>query len=503
MIEQHNSMAEKFLRKWFWLYIFSFIIAPIWYIIKIILSGDLEVSEIWIIYWVMSLMVLLSSFNDFWMTESMNKFIPQFITQKRYDKVKTILFYSFIIQIFTWIIIFFIFIFWANYLWYNYFKDPKSIEIIQIFAFFFLWTNIFSIITTFFSSVQNTFLLKIVEFLRMTFILLFTIYLFYFDLWNIVNYSYAWIWGLYFWIIITIIIFYFKYYRDNLKWEKLIFEKSFFNSIFKYAIIALLWSQIATILSQVDMQMIIYFLWTTDAWYYSNYLSIISIPFMIIWPIFSFLFPVFSELHSKWEKEKIILVKSIMNKTFLSFWIAFNILFFIYAKEIAYILFWEKFITSWEILMYSILFLTFNFMIQINFNVLAWIWKITARLYIMIIALIINIILNFILIKEMWVVWRALATWIVWVYIWIASEFILKDYFTKFDYIYLWKNILFLWIIWFLLYKFSPFTILELTRMQWFYTMFIIWIIFFIFYILINLSDFKYFINEVKKLKNK
>ena len=61
MIEQHKSLSEKFLKKGFWLYLFSFIIAPIWYIIKIIISGELTVSEVWILYWVVSLIILLSA----------------------------------------------------------------------------------------------------------------------------------------------------------------------------------------------------------------------------------------------------------------------------------------------------------------------------------------------------------------------------------------------------------------------------------------------------------
>ena len=105
MIDQHSSLSEKFLKKGFWLYLFSFIIAPIWYIIKIIVSTELSVSEVWIIYWIISLIMLISAFNDFWMTESLNHFIPKFVSQKRYDKVKTILFFAFSSQIITWIII--------------------------------------------------------------------------------------------------------------------------------------------------------------------------------------------------------------------------------------------------------------------------------------------------------------------------------------------------------------------------------------------------------------
>jgi hypothetical protein len=64
MIDQHTSLSEKFLKKGFWLYLFSFIIAPMGYVIKIILSGELEVSEVGIIYGIISLIVMLSAYND-------------------------------------------------------------------------------------------------------------------------------------------------------------------------------------------------------------------------------------------------------------------------------------------------------------------------------------------------------------------------------------------------------------------------------------------------------
>jgi hypothetical protein len=46
MIQEYGSLAEKFLKKGFWLYLFSYILAPIGYIIKIIISGNISVSEL-------------------------------------------------------------------------------------------------------------------------------------------------------------------------------------------------------------------------------------------------------------------------------------------------------------------------------------------------------------------------------------------------------------------------------------------------------------------------
>jgi len=283
MIDQHKTLSEKFLKKGFWLYLFSFIIAPIWYIIKIIISWNIEIHELWILYWIISLITLLSSFNDFGMTESLMHFLPKYITEKKYDKAKSLLVYAFIAQTITWILIASFFFFAADYIALNYFKSEEAIWALKIFAFFFLWINIFQIITVFFTAIQNTFYSKILEFIRMWFILISILVIFFLDLWNLVNFSYSWLIWLYIWLLFSVIIFYTKYYKKYLSDTKIIWSKKLFKKVFSYAIVVFVWAQAATILSQMDMQMIIYMLDTKQAWFYSNYLSIITIPFMIIW----------------------------------------------------------------------------------------------------------------------------------------------------------------------------------------------------------------------------
>jgi hypothetical protein len=48
---------------------------------------------------------MISVYNDLGMTESLKHFIPQFVTEKRYDKVKSILFYALFAQITTSLLI--------------------------------------------------------------------------------------------------------------------------------------------------------------------------------------------------------------------------------------------------------------------------------------------------------------------------------------------------------------------------------------------------------------
>lgn len=504
MIDQHDSLAEKFLRKWFWLYLFSFIIAPLWYVVKILVSHDVSVEEIGIIYWVMSLVMLILSFNDLWMAESLNKFIPEYVTQKRYDKVKTILVYALLAQVITGGIIFSVLFFWSTFLGTHYFHDSRAIEVVQVFSFFFLWFTFFHVLNVFFQAIQNTFLQRFTEFLRMVAILWFTAYAFFGEKWDIFHYSLAWVLWLYIGIFAAFYFFIKHYYFKYLRTEKIIFSFDFFKKIFSYALLVFLGSQASTILSQVDMQMIIYILGAKDAWFYSNYLSIISIPFVLIGPIFAFLFPVFSEMIAKNENEKIKWVKSIFFKNFFVFSFVFSILFFVFWPIISIILFGEKFEMSGIILQYAIFFIAFNFLLQINFNILAANGKIKERLKIILKALGFNIITNLIFIYTFWVAWAALATGLWWVLIWYLSEKELQEYHTSFDVKYIGKNIAFFWSIWIGIFLFIlPYFWNIENRWYMLLLLALISFLYFLIYIIFNLKDFKYLYNEVKKVRGK
>lgn len=504
MIDEHKSLSEKFIKKWFWLYLFSFIIAPIWYIIKIIISNELTVEEVWIVYSVISLVTLFWSFNDFWLTESLNYFLPKYIEKKDYSKAKSVLTYTLLAQILTSTIIWLFLLFWNEYLANNYFHHKESADILFIFAFFFFWQNLFAIVQTFFWSIQNTFYQKFVELIRMGFILFFTIWIWFFDIGNIKTFSEAWVWWVYAWVIFALIFFTKKYYLPYLKNEKIIWSKDLFKTLFSYALMILLASQASTILWQIDMQMIVYMLGMKDAGYYTNYLSIISIPFMVIWPIFAFLFPVFSSMHRKWEYEKITTIKQIFTKYFIAIAFITNTLFFVFWPIIAYILFGEKFLYSGVILQYSVFFLLFNFLLQINFNILGWTGRVKERVKIISIAIIANMITNYFLIKLIWVAWASLATWLGWFIIYFLSERLLyKEYAIKYDWIFINKNIIFSAILWIFTWIFVLPLFENLGRWISFAYLCLYSLIYLLFFAFVNKQEFSLFIWEIKKIRKK
>lgn len=502
MIDSHSSLAEKFIKKGFWLILLSFIIWPLGYIIKIIISQELSVEEVWILYGIISLVVILIGYNDFWITESLKYFIPRYYEEKRYDKIKSILLIGFLIQFSTSILLMCLFFFGAEMLWNSYFHNPIAIKSLKIFSLFFIGINIFQLINTFFLAIQNTFLYRFSELIRIIFVLLWTVIIFVWGKWNIETYSYAWIIGLYFWIIFTLVIFYLRYYKKYFQGEKIISDIKFIKEVLGYAILVLLWSQASTILSQIDMQMIIYFLWAKEAWYYTNYLSIIGIFFILIWPLFTFLLPVFSELWAKKQKTQLTSLKSELTHAFLFFWICYSIFVFVFWESIAFILFWEKFLYSWEILKYSVPFLVCNFLLQINFNLLAWLGRVKERIRIISYAIISNIILNFILLHMLWVWGAALATWFWWILILFLSEKTLgKEYSVHINVTTLFWNISIFSVLGYFGYLWGNTLLHSISRFADLWVLVCILFIWTLVYIAINKSFFLNLLHTIKNIR--
>lgn len=502
MIDAHWTLAEKFLKKGFWLYFFGFIIAPIGYIVKIIVSNDLSVSEVGILYGVISLITLLSAFSDFWIRESLSYFIPRFEQKKETHHIKLLLVFWFIMQLCTGVIIFSLFFFGADIIALNYFQSNTASEILKIFAFFFLGINLFQLINSFFLAVQNTFLQKLMEFIRMGFVMLGIILIYFWDFWTLLNYSYAWIGGLYIWVCVSLVIFYSRYYKKYLSHSPLQYNASLLKEIFIYASVTFFSVQSFFILSQIDMQMVLYMLWAGDAWYYTNYLSLVSIPNIILGPIFLLLYPIISELHAKNENHKIQKIKHIFQKHFLVISLAFSTLFFVFSIQIAYVFFGEKFIISGLIMQYAILFISWNFLLRVNHIILAATGRAKTRLYIVLISIAINVLANYILILQIWVAGAALGTGISWIAVWALTEYVLKGHRTGFDRHYLGKNILFCISLGLIMYIFLLPYFEGLSRWNSTLWLFLVSSVFFLLFTFYNYKEVQLFLREINKLRN-
>lgn len=452
MLNPQETLAQKFVKKWFWLYFFTLLIGPIGYIIKIIISEDLGPDGIGLIYGVISFVTLLSVFNDLGCTESLNYFLPKYIINKEYGKAKYLLKLTLILQICSSVAIAVILFILAPWLARIYFDQLMIIDILRISWIYFIGINIFHIASVLFSVSQDTKLQKWVEFLKIltTGVATFLVFLLGFKI--VEPYMWAWVIWTVLGSLFAIYFAYTRYYKNYFNWVEIKISVSDRSHFLKYALATLLTANIWVVLSQVDMQLIIVLLDTEATWYYSNYLSLLNIPFIFIAPLFAFLFPVISELHWRGDTSKMQLIHREFSLYFSILGIWLSVFLYQLGEPLSILFFWEKFRESGMILGYSAFFMTFLLLVQINFQFLAGTGKIWDRARILAIILPINILLNYILIRIYDVEWSALAVWISWIPLWYLSYRATSIHNSGFDWIPFLKNIVFVSIAGFAIY---------------------------------------------------
>lgn len=418
-ILKNQSLWEKLIKKWFWLYLFSYLCAPAAYLIKLFVSNSISVADVWVLYSIISLVSLLNTYNDLGLTESLQYFLPRFLIKKQYNYAKTSIYLSLAAQIFTALIIIAVLRFWAPWLATHYFHSESAIIALKYFCFYFLGINLFQTLQSIFIAIQDTFSNQLIEVVRQRCIVGFTIFFFLTGKASIERYSLNWVLWLLVWIIIALILFKKKHSKELLQWN-FEFDKVVAKEYVKYALWCFIWLGVSVIFGNLIQQFIIIFLWAEAAGYYTNFFSLFSIVNIIVGPIIMLIFPMISEIIAKKDDWKLKTIYSFFY-TYLSIAIFLLIWFLIPLwEETAITLLGTKFAFSGTLLSYWVIFSIFTIFTSFNFSVLAGMWKIKERVKFMGIALWVSLV-TLISMQWIWIYWWVLALGTGYIVLWILS----------------------------------------------------------------------------------
>lgn len=417
-----QPLGHKLIKKWFWLYFFMIISAPVAYIIKVIISNTLSVEDVGVFYSVYGLMVLIAIYNDLGLTESLQYFLPKYRLEKKYNNCKTIIILSLWAQLILWTGIAIAMYFGADWLAANHFHATSAAQVIRTLCFYFIGINIIQVLNWVYYSFQDVTRYGRIEFAKVYTILWFTLF-FWLGRWlTLNNFSIAWI----LWIvsaIITGIFLFSKKYKKIFTQGKVVRDRSLIKTQLKYALRVFLSSNALVALNQIDQQFVINFLWPNSAWYFTNYISIITMYGVIITPILWIIFPIISEIIAKKEHKKLEILQNFLYKYFSIFALSIWWLFVVLGPEIMTVFFGQKFLISGELLKYSWPFLIINVLFVINFYILAGTGKVKQRTWILATWLLATVIPMIVFIKvfERWVIWAVFGTVIWWIVLWLLS----------------------------------------------------------------------------------
>lgn len=509
MTKQQNllpdqTLAHKLISKWFWLYLFAFLWLPLGYLIRVIISNDLSVWEVGIIYWLLSLIGLLSIFSSLGLSAwALVYFLPKYYINKNTDYVTTIYKIVRYLNIFMTILFSVWFYFFIKYFWDSYISHPDIETILYIFLAVFVFINLANPIQWIFSSFQNIFIQQVSWFLKQTTITIIVWWIFLFWIWTLFNYSIAFlIWN----IIFMLILYYYykkKYYNEINQW-KFIKDKSLYKKLLLFWLNALIASNAMIIINNIDMQMLLIFSNSINAWYYTNYMSLIMIMSLFISPILGLIFPIISELNSKKDISKLSLLQDFFYKYFVFFAFSIWVLLVVFWEVLSLILFWENFLYSGVLLKYLWIFWVFQIIFTINLSILAWIWKLNISRNILVFTMLLNIILNYILIPILWALWAWIATIISWIIIALFSfYYVNKSTKINFDLLFYIKNVSIILMIWVLFYLIIPSVFILENSYRYTNLLYLLfmWMWAYIILALLNIWEIKKFYNDFKKFK--
>ena len=502
-----DDISKKLLSKWFWVYFFLFLTAPIGYVLRMVLSKTISVEEVGMFYTAFWLINILCSYNDLWLTEALQYFIPKYRIAGEKDKIKWNICVSFFMQMFSWILIFCALYFWAEWISLNHMNTLEAVPVFKMLSFYFLWYNILQLCSVIFISFQDTFSQGAVDFVKQLGALTFTLIYRGSNALSPTTYATSRILWVVLWILLWVFLLGKKYYKlfKKVSFPQTLLEKKTILKIhFSYALIVFLTTNIGTVLWQVDLQIVNNKLWNINAWYFTNFQSLINIFSLIANSLIVLVFPLTTELISRNEEEKFKTMKTILYSYFWVFSLFMSGFFILLGKEFATLLFSPEYITSWTLLQIVAPFFIFSSRCSISYAILAWLWQVKKRFLLIALSLIINLILNYFIIIRWWgsIEHSGLIIGLTWIFMGV-SWFRVIQHFGKFPIKrgLLIKNFLLIGAVTWGLYYYKQFMPFHESAWKDWLLIWLISIFYFIVIFLWNLQQVKQLKEELKKFK--
>lgn len=410
MSENKIEINTKYLLKQtFWVYLFTYLAAPIGYLIRVLYARSFSIEEFGLIYAVMGIITLISTFNDLGFTETMYYYTTRFYEKKQYKKVKGSLLYAFWMQTGTAILLALAFFFLSPWLAEHYFKTGIALSTFRWFLLYLILYNASKPFTVLFGTTQKHSHIRLSELVKNVIMLILSGLILFLPTFKNTNYiGLAWGIGMG----LTFLLF----YMIARKKYPLVFntkaDMSFrlYKKLWRYATYVLFGVAASFLVTRIDIALITYYLNVEAVGYYSVALSLATIMFTLAAPLISMIFPLTSKFNVNKNKKKIInLIKVIYTKG-LYLMLPLLLIFLSYPNEILRLIFGKNFIVANKSLMILAIGYFINVFYVFNVSITAGLGFIKERTKILYIGATFNVIGNIILIPILGIAGAAIST---------------------------------------------------------------------------------------------
>jgi stage V sporulation protein B len=435
-----ESLKQTVRKNVFFLYLFSFLVIPVSFAIRIVLARNLSGADFGLVYSLLSFFGLISIFNDFGLTETLNYHGVRFYEKKRLGRLKGAVRIAFLSQTITAVAIGLVLFFFAPWLAENYFHYPMAGAALQAGLLYFLFFNMSRAFVTAVNVTQNVFYNKMFEVFNLAVVAAGVVAL--------------WLTGrlsaegtMLFWGMGIFIVFILSFFVSRSKIREISRVKAeadfgLFKKLLKYSLFVALGTGAMYVLSYSDLQVITYFSTLENAGLYSAASSISKVLAGLALPIAALLFPLGSKLFSEGRKKEI---KAILELTYsLGFFVAvpFFLLASVFSKEVLLVIFGQGFVASQGALLVLLAAKVFYVFFSINFAFSAAFGRVKERTKYLYFAALLNIVLSILLVRVLGIVGVAVGTLVTTLFLFGSTYFIVnKEVPFSIDFFYILKTV--------------------------------------------------------------
>jgi O-antigen/teichoic acid export membrane protein len=409
--------GQKLVSDAFLVFVIGILANVIGYFIRMILSRQLTLQEFGIFYSVFTFILFFSMFRDFGLSQSLSKFIPQFLVRREFGKLKYSIKFVFLVNLIVSSIILVILLFLSDFLSVNYFKNELAKPLLIILGIYFVLHSIYTVFISIFIGFQKSKLYSLDLFLVNLFVFL---GLFIFSSLGVFSPAVSYLLA----TIVGIIIYSFLLFRfiNFIKNKERISGRLKFD-LLKYGF-PLMFATIGfMIIAQLDTLILIYFRTIEEVGIYNVVLPTAMLLITLGSSLALAMLPLISEVwSSKKYNEAKNLIKNVYQKAFILI-VPAGFVLLSFSEFILDVLFGSKFIVgSTALKVLSIGGIFFSFAV-VNNNILAATGNPKKVTITILVAALINLILNFALIPYYGIVGSALATTFSYLFVLILSTY--------------------------------------------------------------------------------
>lgn len=414
---EYNISSWWIAKNTLWVYAAAILIAPMQYIIRILVAKNLPLDQVGLIYSLLSLTGILAIYNDLWFREAIGYFYPQYLAKRDYNKSKTLIVTTLWIQIITSLLLAGALYLMSDYIAVHYLKDPTGQFIVQVFWVYLLFYILLGFVDGLFMIFQNAYWNKLITIINYIILVWFVVLVPYgiFEFLGVkslmTGYTLAHIAPSIISIMIGVLVFWRMYYKTvslgNFEWDWWEYKK-----IQTYALVVLFTNNILYLISQIDLQFMTFLFGTSQAGLYSYGMMVSNLIVTLLAPIAGLLYPLISHLRARDRQET---MEKLLYALINYLWVLsllWSLFLFTFSTEIVTLLFGATYHDAWLLIKRNLLFVAFATLNVILFSIYAGLGLAKKRVKMLAVVLVLSIIGNIVLSRFMGPNGIALATWL-------------------------------------------------------------------------------------------